>query len=444
MVLNTKKLFRWLLILMFLQILSACSEEETGSSAGGSSGVPTSPVDTTPVGTVEATGFWVNVRSSLFPSFVNTTDGWDNPCFISVDETDPQKMDCVVDMMEGDLYVYSLSMQYNAPPNLCTHVTVDPAWHWNFSPGKGPKAIVLAKNSEGNVTDCTATQEDDSVVACAASSEVFISDNNPVCIYDHSQGGQVTAPNCCFGSYDLTVETDTDDDTIPDEFVTSVQSWNTPEAVSACIGGALAIPTNWDNYARTGYPVGEIYGVGLPGAENKGLNQEFVLESNAALLGSNVSYQANYFTEAGGLHSHSGYVSVATSDLPYAVAPIDDLDGSLFDTFSRGVNLRSGSPSYKFACLDAAFEVLHEIHVYIREWNTLAAFMAYEESEGLIYDPDVTGDEGANCDYDPIFGNTCNDQVDLDDIVNNVGGSYDTSDPTDFLTRMLFFPMIPK
>jgi len=438
--LNTKKLFQLLLTIMLVQTLSACSEEEEGSGSGSSGGT-TSPVDSTPVGTVETTGFWVNVKSSLFPSFTNTSAGWGNPCFIDADTT-PQRMDCMVDILEGDLYVYGMSIQYNAPPDLCTHVTVEPAWHWNFSAGKGPKAIVLSLNSQQNVTACQSTMEDDSIVACAANPEVYISDNRPVCIYNHSIDS--TEPNCCFGTYDLTVETDTDDDTFPDEFVTSVESWNTPDGVRSCLGGSIVDSSNWDAYSRAGYPVSEIYGVGLPGGENKGLNQELVLSSNADSLTSFFSYQANYFTEAGNLHTHSGYVSAATSDLPYAIAPIDDLDGSLFDTYSRGVNLRSGSPSYRFACLDGAFEVLHEIHVYIREWNTLAAFMAYEESEGVAYDPDVTGDEGAQCDYDPVFGTTCNDQFDLDDIVNSVGGSYDTTDPTDFLLRSAFFPRISK
>ena len=438
---KTKKLLQIFLTLTLLQTISACSEEEDGGSSGASSGNPTSPIDTTPVGTVEATGFWVNVRSTLFPSYANTTAGWDNPCFISATETTPQRMECIVDMLEGDLYMYSVGLQFNAPPNLCTHVTVSPSWHWNFSPGKGPKRIEL----EQNVTACMSTLEDDSVVACNLNPEVYISDNKPLCIYDHSMGGQVQAPNCCFGSYDLIVETDTDDDGTPDETVSFFgQEWNDPEGVKECLGGSVLSTSNWDIFTKSGYPASKIYGVGLPGDDNLGLNDQITLQANAQDLRTNFTYQANFYTETGNPHNHSGYVSATTSNLPYAFTPIDDLDGSPFDTFSRGVSLRSGSPTYKFACLDGAFEVLHEIHVYIREWNTLAAFMAYEESEGLVYDPDVSGSEGGDCDYDPIFGDSCNDQFDLDDILDSVGGSYDTSDPDDALLRSLYFPRVLK
>ena len=73
------------------------------------------------------------------------------------------------------------------------------------------------------------------------------------------------------------------------------------------------------------------------------------------------------------------------------------------------------------------------------EWNTAADFVAYQTSEGVTYDPDVGGNEGTNCDFDPIFTGACNDFEDMDDLLP--GGFYNTITPNS-TTRATYFPKV--
>ena len=72
--------------------------------------------------------------------------------------------------------------------------------------------------------------------------------------------------------------------------------------------------------------------------------------------------------------------------------------------------------------MDSAHEVMHRIHLIIREWNSQEEFLNFRESEGSRGDPDVGGVEGSDCDYysQNETGNTiqfgdCNDAFDADD-----------------------------
>jgi hypothetical protein len=443
---NSHSLFVKSLFIVILAVsLSSCSEDETGASGAGTGGggIIGTPIDDVPVGEVENTGFWINMKSQRFPTYVNNQDGWGNPCFIDAEATSNQFMECFIDILEGDLYAYEVGIQYNAPPDLCTHVIITPAWHWNYAPGFGPTAITINLDVDGNVTSCTANDEGNTSPSCAANPEVTLNGTQPICAYDHSQGGLLDRPNCCFGSYTSTLIQAIEEGGTYTE-VTNEQ-WNDPENVSNCIGGPLVVRSNWGNWQKSGYPAGIVIPVGLPGASNQGVNADIKLAANATSVVSNFSYQANFYSRAGDPHRHGSYANPAAtlSNLPYAVDPIDDYDQSPFGVFHRGVNLRRGNPAWGFSCLDGAFEVKHHIDVYIREWNTLAAFLAYEESEGATYNPDVDGDEGGECEYDSIFGTTCNDFRDLDNMIPDpILGGYETGPAVSPAIRNTYFPRI--
>ena len=76
---------------------------------------------------------------------------------------------------------------------------------------------------------------------------------------------------------------------------------------------------------------------------------------------------------------------------------------------------------FKFSCLDGADEVIHQILLMIREWNTWEELKTFIESAGgnERSDPDVEGREGPDCAYEerPTVGeqSLCNDESDLDD-----------------------------
>ncbi len=116
------------------------------------------------------------------------------------------------------------------------------------------------------------------------------------------------------------------------------------------------------------------------------------------------------------------------------MAPIDDLDGS---------PVRSGSAAYVVTCYNAGFEIKHQIRTYIREWNTVADFVAYKGSGGVTYAPDTLGVEGTDCEYSSVFGGACHDKIDFGDILSNAGGTYNTTPGAGAAsTRASYFPNV--
>jgi hypothetical protein len=414
-----------LILVLILQLNTSCGEQAAdGGSASPSIG--TSPVNSTPVNSVEATGFWINAQSTQHTILVNSGSGFGTDCFIDVDSTTNQLMNCYIDVLEGDLYMYDIKIQYNAPPKLCDHVTVTPAWHWNYSSGYGPTAISLVVDTAADpptFTSCDATDAQSVTTACTANSELTngTSISGPKCAYDKTSSG---GKNCCFGEYTLTKI---------DAGVTTVTEETWGKEVSDCIGGS--VKTSWEKFFKNGYPRSLVQAVEKDASnESKGLNEELTLKANGLSVATSFSFMANHYETLGSPHSHDGYVSATTSNLPYSVEPIDDIDGSL---------IPSGSEAYVFSCLDSAFEVKHRIKAYIREWNTVADFVAFQTSLGVTYNPDVTGVEGTNCAYDGIFSELCNDFSDFADILTSAGGSYVTTPGAGAAaTRATYFPRV--
>lgn len=439
-----------------------CSEEEIDSGTIINPSVPdsdTPPVDSTPVGEIEETGFWVNVKSDQFDVFIDNTSSFGSDCFIDLDEPANTDMNCIVDVMEGSLYIHPIEMQYNAPPGLCDLVVVRPSWMWNQSVGVGPSRVALLESElvadEPILGDCRALNEnetdggspailgDTNMVTCSAHPETSnpAQITAPTCVYDKSSGGVLN--NCCFGSYDLEIWEDSDNNGVADTLKSRTEDIGWGGSVSSCI--TPYINDGWDQFDPQGFPVSRIQAVPRdPASDNPvGLNDSVNLTSNGSshkVFG--FSTWANFYTSAGAPHTHEGYYSATVSTQPYAVEPIDDLTGS---------PVASGRSPWVFECRDNAYELKHRISVSIREWNTLADFFIYQTSQGVTYDPDVTGIEGTNCDYDGIFGNQdCNDLNDMDDILTNAGGTYDTNDASpgtppnavDALLRDSYFPNI--
>jgi len=147
--------------------------------------------------------------------------------------------------------------------------------------------------------------------------------------------------------------------------------------------------------------------------EGTGINKVYTIHSPVEVSGYAGNYHtANFYTV--GLHGHT--FQGITSDLPYAMDPLGDRNGTPI------WNKPYGSPAqeaYEFRCLDRAYEVINRIRVYIREWNTQREFIAYDDSNGASGDPDTVGDETmGDCEYGvPGDLRACNDDGDWDDIV---------------------------
>ena len=376
-------------------------------------------------GSATSSDFLVNF-SDYDSTYLVTKDGtFGETCSISSTSTSNEDIECIFDVLETDAYVREINLTYNIPAEMCSFVTVFPSWHMNYSTGYGPLAISIVY-TDSEITDTTATgclveEADNTWVSCDASNEVEVkADLSGLdCVYNDTDDGY--GP-CCFGAYSVTsVNIDTGGGTTVTSYAES--DWN-EESYRDCIGGGVE-GAQWEFYQEDGTPSGLI-----SANDSDGINDSIVFTSNAAQYGQSHNYQVNFYETAStstDIHSHTGYVDlVTTSTEPYAYNMIDDIDGSDLSFFDNQTRV-----PWVIRCEDAAGEVIHQIKAYIREWNTLAEFTAYNTSNGAAadYDPHVTGAEGVACDYDPFDGNeTCNDRTDYQDIVNGAtGGTYDTT-----------------
>lgn len=438
-----KKLFHMIMMSILAVTINACSPQEKDGDSSGSTG-GTSPVDDVPVGNVEETGFWVNLITDKFDVVVQERDNWGGKCFVDKTTTTNTLLICDIDILEGDLFDNDLEIQYNTPPGICDYVRIVPSWNWNRSFGMGPQVVsVEEKGVSGTkvVNDCNASRDgDSSTIPCTSHPELRdISLAGPKCIYDYTDE---EGPNCCFGKYTFNYQADTNDDGTPDTWLDPVKrDWGGD--VKSCINPYIV--QAWDKFDdKLGYPEKVITKVPKDSSNNTvGLNASLVLRSNISTVNySKFSTAANYF-DPSGIHNHDGFYDASVSSLPYSFDPVDDLSGTPINIYGDFANLYPGNAPWNFQCLDAGFEVKHEIHVYIREWNTLADFATYVASEGATYAPNTTGDEGTTCAYDPVFGtNKCNDSKDYWDILDKVGGSYPTTPTTDDGKRVNYFPNI--
>jgi hypothetical protein len=419
----------WFVIICLGWGLAACSTGEDNDGAQSPSiGDGNPPIDDVPVGEVEGSGFWLNaLTNGQFSVYLQKRDEWGERCYISSDTTDNEFVTCILDIMETDFFVYDLEIQYNAPPGLCDHVTVAPSWFWNYSSGVGPAYYEIDVDTSGanpvrTRCEVTVSNELETAVEGGVTDNLIDCDEHPELAYT-ADGTDVTCtynynpvgPNCCFGDF---TEVRSVDDGTSVNVTTTENEWGGSGA--ACISPHLS--TGWNLTTPNGFPKTMIQAVPVDEEDvSVGLNEVITLGANTSGLAVGFSLWGNWWETVGQVnsHTHSGFYSATTTNEPYAFNPVDDLSGT---------PMRSGRAPWTFTCLDAAGEIRHRIDLYIREWNTVSDFLAYGSSEGVDYDPDVSGVGGSGCDYDPIFNyDGCNDFADFDDLLNGIGGSYPTA-----------------
>lgn len=373
-------------IVMTITFVIGCGKEPLEDTSSDSSSLPSANPE---LGVVQEDSFYVRLYDEgKFPYYMSKLGDFNTKCAINKGVS-AQSLDCVLDMNELDLYFHGMSFQYNVPSGLCSYVEFRTYWYYNFEVGYGPTSIVKneSQDAAGIVTGSSCTI--DGVAGCSGTEAVYGTEG-PRCKYDYTATG---GPNCCVGSYSLTNNTTTPSGTTS---TTSILGWG--GNIGNCIGGAGK--TSWTKYSKEGYPRSQIYHTPA-----KGLNERYDVKGpiDSTNVGSNFP-NSNYFTAS--KHTHSGYFESRVSSLPYIVDPIDDRNGT---------PLYSGNPAYTWSCLDRNDELVNQIRVYVREWNTNKEFVKYGTSKGASGDPDIAGVEGSTCDYTTGSG-YCNDSFDLDDI----------------------------
>ena len=298
---------------------------------------------------------------------------------------------CILDIMEYELMLNDLHIVYNFPEGMCHQVRTALPWHFNHPILQGPD-VIICKYVESDGQGKPQTEDrvcDRHNSDCVPGGEV--SDPN-VCVEDEEDlcEGEV---KCCSGGKR---ESEDSDDS----------EW---EPEPECFGGAARIATK-----------------GGPVDPEKGFYKRLIEKSPEGGLKGIITLP--YILSVAGLKDtsasflHANYLK----DLDRFPEDLREVERDNLPDFLRASDYYPYLPRlfFTFECLDSAGEVLHQILLMVREWNTLEEFKKfYEDGGNDEADPDVEGQEGDVCDYedreiiDAEYAR-CNDLYDIDDLAN--------------------------
>ena len=211
-----------------------------------------------------------------------------------------------------------------------------------------------------------------------------------------------------------------------------------------CIGGPIRASSWSSNVSRE--DIGEIPVSQITSTWQSGMRNSFSV--GPAFSGSISSHSvlpvANYFD---GIEDFLFSNGVRNCDNCPSILFADSTKRNNATNYPRDFSIPTGYPYFTLSCLDSDFEVLHRVHLVIREWNTLQEFLTFQDTEGRSGDPDIEGSEGDECPYyeaDEQIGSRteCNDFWDIDDITSRshnersvlqVTPCRDFGDPEDWL-----------
>lgn len=393
-----------------------------------SSTTPSNPSDPTqaPPKVVNNLGFYIKNDTTKYTHYMTKASTFNTSCMIPTSTTTSQDVICRLDAMELDLNFYGLNLNFNVPPTMCAYLKVIPYYYYNWETGIGPSAVSLdieSNNGVTKVTACNVTTDNGANTDCANQPELTInmSSGELSCVYNHTAAD---GPNCCMGTYTLTKNITTKSTGSPDVNTvdTSTQSWG--GNYTECFGGQGKAA--WTKYTKSGFPASLVYNT-----KDIGTNDTMTIDGPMSGFRNDNFQIANYYTSA--WHTHGAFKtgSVATSNYPYPIDPIDDRDGT---------SMYSTNDAYRIECLDEAHEVKHRIRLYVQEWNTYAQFLTLFTSSGASGNPNVVGAEGVDCDYSTLFGSIpCNDHRDFDDLVG-IGTTTPAYDNSVLSNRAKWFP----
>jgi hypothetical protein len=279
----------------------------------------------------------------------------------SVLGTSSALIDCMVETDELEFVFKGLSLAYNVPSTMCEYFRVRPYSFWNYQPGfdsttNGATAVSYTLDLTGKITG--------SVTATPAGTAVVNSDNTGVrCKYDYSQDSD-PGPNCCEGTYSLTVtqQVDSDGNGVPDSTTVTSSSPKWTGKKSACLSGpAMATQQK----SASGWPLNDLYFV-----SGKGINKAYVASNNG------------FYNSLAG----ANFYKPSPATVPVALSKWASFTPSL---------------TYDFECLDRDDEILARIRVTVREWNKKAELDKYRVGTSGA-DPDTSGSEsnGSGDDYE--------------------------------------------
>ena len=303
---------------------------------------------------------------------------------------------CILDVPEWEFVIKDFHLIYNFPEGMCEYTRVGLPWHFNYPIIAGPTSIECEMPGEGE--DGGGSGFCDARLGSFANcDDRCIEEEENICPGD---------PKCCYGGEKVDGE-----------------EWE-PEL--ECFGGPALVTTS-------GHFNPESFYTATTQALPKGGLRQTISLQNATEVNGN---QATQCGNSGGDCEAQGYSArhYTSNSTPYAnylkrldTSPEDlsSINRSRLPVFLQNSAFYNKAPRlfFEFSCLDGAGEILHQILLMIREWNTMEEFIGFYRDREEEGDPDVEGIEGKDCQYEDraILEDqveSCNDMRDFDDIGN--------------------------
>lgn len=437
---KTQSVFQktFFLSLMLLLSLSACkvsksSTDDTGDDTGDDTTTDTTDNDTGATVPDPIDGFSLVITQNDNYSVLVSKDG-DGSTECKADEGD--RISCIVDMNEHDLYINGLKLGWAAPQDQCDYIGQYHYYYAAYPIGIMPSATFyyavddVLQDIESydpgaglSITTPWNTMEANS--ACGTDIVYWMDKNGDGSMdagefYCHaelfgspaSESGSLKCPwdystieggsSCCYGSY-TEYSFDGTDPAVDDG-----ASWGSKSNYANCFRGPglsdFSAPKN-----AFGIPY---YITTL--VETEGLQDSIAISSPYSTGHKNQIYAANYFNKTSD-HSGAGEAATLSSFHGLYFVPGDN-------TVQAPINMAIGFPYYQIDCLDHDFELKAQIRVMVREWNTLSAFEDFVDGTSSNADTNSTDDP-----YDNGVDEYLDDYQDWKDLQANSTVSFDQS-----------------
>lgn len=380
-----------------------------------------------------AAGFRVRIKpkagvDSLLHKFGDISAACEVP-LATVTAGTPTSIQCMLNMMEYDLWFYGYEWEFNVPKDACKFVNIIPNYHYVLQPGQGISTATI-NTTEGLMQSCTVDGVAGVVAGgnCVGVEGTISPTGGATCIYNYT-GSSPRLPNCCTGEANVLLNATT---------TAAGVSTTTSSVIKTAFGGnygnCLESPhdyiDSWPKFTAAGLTgTHAYYYIAETGGSALVKSQKIPSSGSLQLLTKRPISFGNFLNA--GFHDWTKYSADATTwdtarTVPRAFQPIAD-NGPLNDHLITGAATtatsvgRASDGGEDFRCLGAAGEIKFRIRLYVNEWNTIEDYTAYKAS-GVASgaNPTVTGVSGVNCSAVNI-GPSCNSLWGYDDMLNNAG-----------------------
>lgn len=420
-------------LLVITSALTACKtesnyfvDENASGGDGTDNGAPTT-----------ATGFRVRLKAKTgVESFLHKFGDVNAPCEIAkADANNPSVINCMLNMMEYDVWFHGFEYELNVPEGFCTYIEEQPYRYYKLLPGRMPASATMTVVN-GAITACTvngAAPLSFNAAGCNTGEGIILPGGTFQCAYNYNAGNN-GLPNCCEGEMQLAVT----------NIVTTVTppTTNTVNTVLAgggsgwsCVDGPHAYIEGWPRLVNLQPAINLLELANASYTRTQKIPSEFsVRERRIQTFGN---------TFLAGFHGWAAYVSnpntwTSNRTVPRAFNPVFDLGPN--GDHSSGTLLPSmGDGSFEFSCRGPAGELRHGVRIYVNEWNTIEDYTAFKrDGDASAVDPNRTGAAGVDC-AAVNTGVSCNSFWGFDDLIE----AYGAGDPTAYIFPAVYWDYEP-